>query len=86
MVGRAPNQSTGAFHDLSERDILERRRRAMIQERQSFINHYMELSDFHNPRRGLVRPEQARLSDFLANRFGRHYAVDGSDMTLDPRV
>jgi saccharopine dehydrogenase-like NADP-dependent oxidoreductase len=27
------------------------------------------------PRKGLIRQEQARLDDFLANRFGRYYAV-----------
>ena len=37
------------------------------------------------PQRGFVRQEQARLSDFLANRFGRHYAADVSDLTLDPK-
>jgi saccharopine dehydrogenase-like NADP-dependent oxidoreductase len=26
------------------------------------------------PQRGFVRQEQAALADFLANRFGRHYA------------
>ena len=36
------------------------------------------------PQRGFVSLEQARLSDFLANRFGRHYAVDAADLTLDP--
>ena len=37
------------------------------------------------PQRGFVPQEQARLSDFLANRFGRAYAVDGADVTFDPR-
>ena len=36
------------------------------------------------PQRGFVSQEQARLSDFLANRFGRHYAVDAADVALDP--
>ena len=30
------------------------------------------------PQSGFVRQEQAGLADFLANRFGRHYAGDGS--------
>lgn len=36
------------------------------------------------PQRGFVSQQQARLPDFLANRFGRHYAVEGVDLTLDP--
>ena len=30
------------------------------------------------PQAGFVRQEQASLADFLANRFGRHYAGDGN--------
>jgi saccharopine dehydrogenase-like NADP-dependent oxidoreductase len=30
------------------------------------------------PRSGFIRQEQASLEDFLANRFGRHYAGDGN--------
>ena len=36
------------------------------------------------PQRGFVSHEQVRLSDFLANRFGRHYAADVADLNLDP--
>jgi len=28
------------------------------------------------PQKGFVRQEQAKLSDFLANRFGRYYETD----------
>ncbi len=34
------------------------------------------------PQRGFVTQEQARLSDFLANRFGCHYAVDSADLAF----
>jgi len=33
------------------------------------------------PQSGFVRQEQAALADFLANRFGRHYAGDGNPHT-----
>ncbi len=33
------------------------------------------------PQSGFVRQEQASLADFLANRFGRHYAGDGNPHT-----
>ena len=32
------------------------------------------LVDGHLPQKGFVRQEEAKLSDFLANRFGRYYA------------
>ncbi len=36
------------------------------------------------PGRGFVSQEQARLADFLANRFGSHYALDSANLSLEP--
>ena len=36
------------------------------------------LVDGKLPQKGFVRQEEAKLSDFLANRFGRYYAPGGT--------
>ncbi|GAB4119719.1 MAG: saccharopine dehydrogenase family protein [Rhodothalassiaceae bacterium] len=39
------------------------------------------LADGHLPQKGFIRQEDIALADFLANRFGRHYAPDQPNVT-----